>query len=224
MPTHFLWFLFDWRGRISRSSYRTAILILALFVASLKMAPDKLHMLLVGVVSAQLVVQASLDAKRLHDIGFSAVWVPITSLACVGAAAALAIQAPMALAMVSRQVNDILGPAAREGGWLAIVVTGLSVAAILRSSLLWHPNSNKGGDVYAFTPGAGRAAVDGDDKSGASAEALIAKALAEQKAKMLKAAAEPAAERPVRSVSGAKPSGAIPAGGPRKKFGMRRSA
>lgn len=215
MPTHFLWFLFDWRGRISRSSYRTAILILALFVASLKLAPDKLHSLLVGVLVAQLIVQAGLDAKRLHDIGFSAVWVPIISFACVGAAGALAMQAPELLSMVSRHVNDMMGPAASEGGPLAIVVTGLSAAAVLRTALLWHPKSNAGGDVYNFQPGQGRAGADVDDKSALSAEALIAKALAEQKAKMLKEGATPVA---------AAPSRAMPAGGARKSFGMRKSA
>ena len=36
-------------------------------------------------------LQASLDAKRLHDIGFSAVWIAITSLGCIAGAAIFAI-------------------------------------------------------------------------------------------------------------------------------------
>ena len=215
MPTHFLWFLFDWRGRIDRSSYRTAILILALFVAALKLAPDKLHTMLVGVLVAQLIVQAALDAKRLHDIGFSATWVAIISLACVGASAALAMQAPELLSLVSRHVNDIMGPAAADGGPLAIVVTGLSVAAVLRTSLLWHPKSNAGGDVYNFKPGQGRAGAGADETSTLSAEARIAKALAEQKAKMLQEGGAGPSAASVR---------AMPAGGPRRSFGTRRSA
>lgn len=222
MPVHFLWFLFDWRGRISRSAYRTAFLVLALFVASLKLAPDKLHAMLVGVLIAQLVVQASLDAKRLHDIGFSALWVPVTSLAAIGVAAVLSIQAPELLAVLGRHVGDIMGPDAAKGGPLAIAVTGLSAAAVLRTSLLWHPKSNKGGDRYDYSPGKARGEIGDESEASANAEALIARALAEQNAKAMQAsAAEPA--RAVRASASASPNRPAPAGA-RRSFGMRKSA
>jgi len=217
MPVHFLWFLFDWRGRIGRGPYRIAILILALLVGALQLAPDHLHKLLVGVLAAQLVVQAALDAKRLHDIGFSAAWVPGVSVAGVCAAAALAAVSPEALVLAGRPVLDILGPAAAAGGPLAIAVAGLWAGAALRAALLWHPNSNAAGNRYAFAPGQGRAeASEGDDRNASSAEALIAKALAEQKRQ--------ASVLPEPFVRRTAPPRAAAAGGPRKSFGTRRSA
>ena len=175
MPVHFLWFLFDWRGRISRSAYRTAMLVLTLLIASLQLAPDKLHNILTGVLLAQLVVQAALDAKRLHDVGLSAAWVPATSIACIAAAAALGSVSPEASAALGRHVHEILGPAANKGGPLAIALAGLEAAALMRSSLLWLPKSSPRGDVYEFRPGAGGAtAGEAAEIARLDAEALIA--------------------------------------------------
>ena len=217
MPVHFLWFLLDWRGRISRSAYRTAILVLGLSVSALQLAPDKLHGILVGLLLAQLVVQAALDAKRLHDIGFSAIWVPATSIACIFAAFALASTSPDAAAMLGRHVHDILGPAADKGGLKAIVLAGLEAGALLRSTLLWAPKSNAGGDVYNYTPGKARlAALDAKGARSLDADAVIAKALAAQMAQ----ARETPAPRAGRT---AKPAASTAFGG-RKNFGARKSA
>lgn len=210
MPAQFLWFLFDWRGRIARGPYRIAILVLALFVASLELAPQSLHGLLVGALGLQLVVQAALDAKRLHDIGFSAVWIAITSLGCIAGAAILAAQSPEVLAMLGRHAEEVLGPAADRGGPLAIVLASLEAGAVLRTSLLWAPKSKAAGDAYAFEPGKARfTGADAAESAKVDADALIARALAEQKAR------RPAqvAERSVR-----------PSAGPRKSFGARKSA
>lgn len=158
MPAQFLWFLFDWRGRIGRGPYRIAVLVLSLLVASLELAPQSLHGLLVGVLGLQLVVQAALDAKRLHDIGFSATWIAISSLGCIAGAAALAAQSPDVLALLAQHAREILGPAADKSGPFTIVLTGLEAAAILRMSLLWTPKSNAAGDAYALAPAKDRRA------------------------------------------------------------------
>lgn len=219
MPAHFLWFLFDWRGRIARGPYRMAVLVLALFVAALELAPDTLHGLLVGVLLGQLIVQAALDAKRLHDIGFSAVWVPIVSLACIGAAAALATQSPEALALIGQHVHDILGPAADKGGPLAIALAGLEAAALLRTSLLWLPKSNAGGDAYAYEPGKERLdAIGAGVAVRRDADALIAEALARQQADEARAP-----EASTRMAPKAAPARTTTFGA-RKAFGGRKSA
>lgn len=211
MPAQFLWFLFDWRGRIGRGPYRIAVLVLALFVASLELAPQSLHGLLVGVLGLQLVVQAALDAKRLHDIGLSAVWIAITSLGCIAGAAVLAGQSPELLAIVGRHAQEILGANADKSGPLAIALAGLEAGALLRMSLLWRPKSKAAGDAYAFAQGGARPAETmRDEPSGLDADALIARALAEQQARR---PAQPLKERVAR-----------PAGGARKTFGARRSA
>lgn len=216
MPVHFLWFLLDWRGRIGRSAYRTAILVLALLVAALQLVPEKLHAMLVGVLVAQLVVQAALDAKRLHDIGMSAIWVPAASLACICGVAVLAVLAPGALDLVGQHVHDILGPAANKSGPLAISLAGLETAAVLRSSLLWTPKSNAGGDAYAYEPGQVRlAALEADAKGGSDAAAIIARALAAQAAEV-----ETRAVQPVRAPAPAPNA----ASGPRRTFGTRKTA
>ena len=209
MPAQFLWFLFDWRGRIGRGPYRIAVLALALFVASLELAPQSLHGLLVGVLGVQLVVQAALDAKRLHDIGFSAAWIGITSLGCIAGAAALAAQSPDILALLARHAQEILGPAADRSGPLTIVLAGLEAGAVLRMSLLWGPKSDAAGDAYVFEPGKARLTVaEAVETSKVDADALIARALAEQKAR------KPTQEG--RAVA--------PPAGARKTFGARKSA
>lgn len=210
MPAQFLWFLFDWRGRIGRGPYRIAVLVLSLLVASLELAPQSLHGLLVGVLGLQLVVQAALDAKRLHDIGFSATWIAISSLGCIAGAAALAAQSPDVLALLAQHAREILGPAADKSGPLTIVLTGLEAAAVLRMSLLWTPKSNAAGDAYALAPAKDRrAGFDAPESSAAGADALIARALAEHKAR----GPAPVDDRAVRSPVGA-----------RKSFGARKSA
>ena len=214
MPRHFLWFLFDWRGRVPRGPYRIAVLVLALFVTALELAPEGLHRLLVGVLILQLVVQAALDAKRLHDIGFSAMWVAISSLGCIAGAAALASQAPEALELIGQHVHEILGPAADKGGPLAIALAGLEAAALLRTSLLWIPKSNAGGDAYDYAPGL-RGADAAETGSKLDADALIARALAEEQARAADVMAPTAP--PSRSKS-------FGSGGPRKTFGARKSA
>ncbi|MFT4097732.1 MAG: DUF805 domain-containing protein [Rhodoblastus sp.] len=216
MPVHFLWFLLDWRGRIGRSAYRTAMLVLALLVAALQLVPEKLHAMLAGVLVAQLVVQAALDAKRLHDIGMSAIWVPAVSVACICGVAVLAAVAPGGLDLVGQHVHDILGPAANKSGPLAISLAGLETAAVLRSALLWAPKSNAGGDVYAYEPGKVRlAGLEAGAKGGADAAAIIARALAAQAAE-----AENRAAQPGRATAPAPNA----ASGPRKTFGMRKTA
>ncbi|MCC0003176.1 MAG: DUF805 domain-containing protein [Methylobacteriaceae bacterium] len=217
MPRHFLWFLFDWRGRVARGPYRIAVLVLALFVTALELAPEGLHRLLVGVLILQLVVQAALDAKRLHDIGFSAMWVAISSLGCIAGAAALASQAPEALELIGQHVHEILGPAADKGGPLAIALAGLEAAALLRTSLLWIPKSNAGGDAYDFAPGLRGATID-ESASKLDADALIARALAEESAR--------AADSATSAAAGAQSprSQSFGSGGPRKTFGARKSA
>lgn len=214
MPRHFLWFLFDWRGRVARGPYRIAVLVLALFVTALELAPDGLHRVLALVLILQLVVQAALDAKRLHDIGFSAMWVAISSLGCIAGAAALASQSPEALELIGQHVHEILGPAADKGGPLAIALAGLEAAALVRTTLLWIPKSNAGGDAFDFAPG--RRSVDVvESASKLDADALIARALAEEKARAVDVAAS--ATQKSRSQS-------FGAGAPRKTFGARKSA
>lgn len=210
MPATFLWFLFDWRGRIGRSAYRIAILVLALVVGALQLAPDNLRPLLIGVVALQVVVQAALDAKRLHDIGMSAFWVVATSLASVGATAALAVGYPDALTLMTEQLAEIIGPHAAGEPAAAIALAGLGLAAFVRSTLLWLPKSRSAGDVYAYDPLHGRLAAAGAETSSAiDADRLIAQALAESRTRDLRAT--------LKDMQ--RPAGAAP--GSRKSFGRR---
>lgn len=188
MPAAFLWFLFDWRGRISRSAYRRAALILALFVGALQLAPESLQPILTGVIALQIVVQAALDAKRLHDIGMSAGWVPMTSLVAIGGAAALGLAYPQAMALMSDQLAGTISKDFAGMAPVVIVLSGVGFAAFVRSTLLWMPNSNAAGDVYAYDPLRGKIeAASADGPSKLDADALIAQALAEQRTRALEA-------------------------------------
>ncbi|MFV0280732.1 MAG: DUF805 domain-containing protein [Rhodoblastus sp.] len=209
MLRHFFWFLFDWRGRIARGPYRLAVLVLALLVAALELAPDELHRLLVGVLILQLIVQAALDAKRLHDIGFSARWVVMSGLGCIAGAAVLATLSPDMLALLGQHVGEILGPAADKSGPLAVVLAGLEASALLRTSLLWIPKSNAGGNVYNHTPGR-RGAGAVETAPSLDADALIVRALAAQ-------------ARAARGMQIPRPN-AVASGAARKAFGVRKSA
>ena len=94
MPTTFLWFLFDWRGRLDRGGYRLAILVIALMAMALEIVPFRNPDFLLGLASIQLFVQAALDSKRLHDIGRSAAWIFGTSAIGVAAVARLVLPSP----------------------------------------------------------------------------------------------------------------------------------
>ena len=72
MPATILWFLFDWRGRLGARPYRFSILALGVTVAGLEVIPFRSPNFLGALVAAQILIQAALDAKRLHDIGQSA--------------------------------------------------------------------------------------------------------------------------------------------------------
>lgn len=200
MPAAFVWFLFDWRGRIGRSAYRRAVLVLAVVVAALQIAPEKLRPVLVGVLALQIVVQAALDAKRLHDIGMSASWVVATSVVGVAAAAGLGMGFPEAMQLMTGSLRDAVGPTLAAVPGLAIVASGLGGAALARSTLLWMPNGNAAGDAYAHDPLQGRrAAAAADTPASLDADAAIARALAEraralsEKRDEMRAAARPAA-------------------------------
>ena len=153
MPTTFLWFLFDWRGRISRSAYRLAILALALFVAIIGHLPEQAPALMLGLTAAQLVVSMALDAKRMHDIGMSAALVVVTSLAGVGFVAFLSVQAPDVLHLLAGRVEEILGAGAVSGPAVTIGVIGLSMGSAVRWPFLSLINSRDSGAVYDFKPG-----------------------------------------------------------------------
>lgn len=179
MPATFLWFLFDWRGRIGRSPYRIAILTLTLTSAVLQIAPLRATALFAGMTTVQLIVSAALDAKRLHDIGQSAIWVAITGALGVGGVAAFAWSSPEAAALLTQALAGSLGPLAVHLP-ACIAAAGLAAAAALRSPFLWAVNSKPSGAVYDYNPRA-RASADPAPASTVSADEAIARALAEQK-------------------------------------------
>jgi hypothetical protein len=183
VPATFLWFLFDWRGRIGRSAYRIALLVFALLVAAIGSAPIRADAFLIGMTALQLVVQAALDAKRLHDIGRSAWWIGWTNAICIAAGFALAMLAPESIATLRESLADTIGAAAAASPVACIVVAGAGLGAALRSTWLWMPNTRPAGAIYDHDPRSARAAAASTEE-GASLDpdALIAKALAERAA------------------------------------------
>jgi uncharacterized membrane protein YhaH (DUF805 family) len=183
VPATFIWFLFDWRGRIGRSAYRIALLVFALLVAAIGFSPIRADAFLIGMTALQLVTQAALDAKRLHDIGRSAWWIAWTNAACVAAGFALAMLAPEAIAVLREAMADTIGAAASASPVVCIVVAGAALGAALRSTWLWMPNSRPAGAIYDHDPRSVRAlAASTEEGSSLDADALIAKALADQAA------------------------------------------
>jgi uncharacterized membrane protein YhaH (DUF805 family) len=183
VPATFLWFLFDWRGRIGRSAYRIALLVFALLVAAIGFSPIRADAFLIGMTALQLATQAALDAKRLHDIGRSAWWIGWTNAICVAAGFALTILAPESIEILREALVDTIGAAAAASPVLCIVVAGAGFGAALRSTWLWMPDSRPAGAIYDYDPRADRAsAASTDEGSSLDPDALIAKALAEQAA------------------------------------------
>jgi hypothetical protein len=170
---------------------------------------------LIGLTAAQFIVQAALDAKRLHDIGRSALLVVWTSVLGVVATIGVVLQWPAVSASLTEYVADSIGPLAKTP-LVGAVVGGLLLAAALRSSWLWAPKSKAAGDIYDYNPLAARLEAAGQvGKSSLDADALIAKALEDQRLKDAAAAMR-------QAIAEGRPP-AQPMHGPRKSFG-RRSA
>lgn len=210
MPATFLWFLFDWRGRLAAPPYRIAILTLAATVGALQIVPFRNPNLLLGIAAAQLFIQASLDAKRLHDIGRSASWVALTSVAGVALFARLHATMPEVAAATSERLVGIIGPLAHEP-IVAILFSGLAGAAALRSTILASLRSSEEGAAYDHDPLARAKKAGDDESSNLDADALIARALEDRRLQEAASAMRQAA-----------PRGAAPLpGAPRKTFGRR---
>jgi uncharacterized membrane protein YhaH (DUF805 family) len=208
VPATFFWFLFDWRGRIGRSPYRIAWLVVALFAAALDYLPTGMGAFLLGFAALQLIVAAALDAKRLHDIGLSALWLVATSVAGVAVAAFLVDSSPALAHALSEKLAGPIGARAAASPLVCIVVAGLGLGAAVRSPFLWTLGSRAGGAAYEHDPRA-RAeeagAVDGATIAGA--DAAIAQALIDRRLQQAAARAAAVAAEDRKS--------------PRKTFGRR---
>ncbi len=202
MPATFLWFLFDWRGRVGPRSYRRAILVIATIAGLLEFIPARNPDFLLGLASAQLLVQAALDSKRLHDIGRSAAWIFISGGLCGAAVAGLILPSPELAAALTETMRKSIGPAANSA-WVSIVFAAMTLAAALRAAVLATRGSNNAGAAYDYDPRAGRIAATGEGSgSRLDADALIARAMAEQKHKEKAAAGQVAPQSGVRKTFG----------------------
>jgi uncharacterized membrane protein YhaH (DUF805 family) len=208
----FLWFLFDWRGRLKAGSYRIALLVLAGTVAALHVVPFRNPNFLLGIAATQLLIQASLDAKRLHDIGRSATWILLTSAAGVAGFAKLYTSMPDLMPALMERMAEQIGPQANSPVAF-IAFAGLTMAAALRSPLLSVVGSRESGAAYDHDPLARVKAKGDGETSKLDADALIAKALEEHRLKDAAAAMRQTAERSAPSGAGAI--------GARKAFGRR---
>ena len=196
MPATILWFLFDWRGRLGAPAYRRSIFALGATVAGLEFIPFRSPYFLLGLVSAQILVQASLDAKRLHDLGKSAVWVFVTTGVCVGGVAWLFMAMPDIAGVLTDKMAESVGPLAKNPA-ICIAFAGIALAAALRSVVLSWGGPSEAGAIYDHDPIARRleAVTAESEKSRLDADALIAKALEDRRlqeaaAAMRQAAAE----------------------------------
>ncbi len=208
----FLWFLFDWRGRLRAGPYRLSMIILGVTVAALHIVPFHNPNLLVFIAGTQLFIQASLDAKRLHDAGLSAIWVLLTSAAGIALFAALHIYQPELTPMLMERLATQIGPQA-QSPFVFVVFSGLAVTAGFRTTFLSARGSQEAGAIYEHDPLARVKAAGDGDKPKLDADALIAKALEEKRLQDAAAAMRQAAAP--RAPSG---SGAL---GARKAFGRR---
>ena len=202
MPATFLWFLFDWRGRVDPRSYRRAILVIAMIAGLLEFIPARNPNFLLGLASAQLLVQAALDSKRLHDIGRSAVWIFISGGLCGAAIAGLILPSPDLSAALTETMAKSIGPAANSA-LASIAFAAMTLAAALRAAILATRGSNKAGAAYDYDPRAGGIAATGEGgRSRLDADALIAHALAGQKLKERAAAGQVAPQSGARKTFG----------------------
>jgi uncharacterized membrane protein YhaH (DUF805 family) len=209
MPTTYLWFLFDWRGRIGRKAYRLALLALLLVDRSRDLVPDEGVHAGFAMLAIALVISMALDAKRLHDLGISAIWIPVTT-----AAAAVALWAAPALlgidaSAMEAAMREIGGRIGADDSLVSFAATALSLAALVRGLFLSTLQGQARPNRYDFDPRQSAPLdVPDDAVQQMKVDALIAAALAE-KAKAAKGPI-PAGERPVQPA--------------RKSFGRRGMA
>lgn len=81
MLTSLLWLLFDWRGRISRSTYRAGLLMTVLLNEAVTYGTDAPQTTRFVLTALSVVIVLALEAKRFHDIGRSAAWILWVNLA-----------------------------------------------------------------------------------------------------------------------------------------------
>ena len=181
MPVTYLWFLFDWRGRIDRRSYRLALLVLVLVHKLFGVIPDRLPALALGLLAGKLVISTALDAKRLHDTGASAIWILLTDLLAAAGVLALEQSGSVSdglLSSIFEQVLMLDGAALPVPAWL---LSGFVLGSVLRGPWLAWAASSPGANGYDFDPRA-RLNAAPEAEEAFNADRLIARALAKQQA------------------------------------------
>ena len=181
MPTTYLWFLFDWRGRIDRTTYRVALLALVLIHKLFDVVPDHMPAMALFFLALKFVINMALDAKRLHDTGASAIWIVGSDL--IGMAGVFALMQsgvvnPKLLAAAYDQLLMLGDSGVSLPPWL---LGGVAVGTVLRSPWLAYAPSSKGANAFDFNPRAGLLQTH-DVEPDIDAEAIIARALAERNA------------------------------------------
>jgi uncharacterized membrane protein YhaH (DUF805 family) len=76
-----LWLLFDWRGCISRGTYRIGLLVAVLLNQGIAYGTDAPQTTRLALSALSFVMVLALEAKRFHDIGRSAAWILWVNLA-----------------------------------------------------------------------------------------------------------------------------------------------
>ena len=71
----FIWYFFDWRGRIGRLSFLAGHFGVLIASGVLEIVAHPLPLLVFSIIALAILVDFALESKRLHDMGRSALWI-----------------------------------------------------------------------------------------------------------------------------------------------------
>jgi uncharacterized membrane protein YhaH (DUF805 family) len=195
-PATILLYPFDWRGVLSRAAYRRNLTILVLTGALIK----RLDLLPAGASLGWTLLAAaiglSFDARRYHDIGWSAAWIAWANLIGVLLAIVAFQFIPNALDYIPLPADWRLDAAGRAvfGRFVLPALVGVIIGNIAQSMWLATAPTLAGDNRYARQTATRRGpAADRDDEGPdeADLQAMIDRRLAERQIEMLKPAPSP---------------------------------
>jgi uncharacterized membrane protein YhaH (DUF805 family) len=204
-----LWLLFDWRGRISRGTYRAGLLLTILLNETVAYATDASQATRLALTGLSFTIVLALEAKRYHDIDRSAAWIFWVNLVTVPIGLLVKAAAPDVFDLIASNhalpLNDLLPDIRLLPG----AVFGLALGSMVKGVWLSFAPSSAGGNAYAHAQAADKVAPDA-----ALADALD-RVIAERKTT---STPQPRAQSSMPKIP---PPGTLSSRAPQRSFGKR---
>jgi uncharacterized membrane protein YhaH (DUF805 family) len=204
-----LWLLFDWRGRISRSTYRAGLLVTVLLNETVAYATDASQTTRLALTGLSFAIVLALEAKRFHDIGLSAAWILWVNLATVPIGLLVKAAAPDVFDIIASNHALPLNELLPDIRFLPGAVLGLALGSTLKG--VWLSFAASSTDENAYT----RASREDKVAPDAALADALDRVIAERKTT---STPQPPAHPPMSKIH---PPGTLSSRAPQRSFGKR---